>query len=234
MRHILKFEAVLIVVLVILNSLQSDLSILRGCCSALGRQGSDGLSFVDLCDALDGESPKYFFTDHHQYLALVHPACIWNEGERNFEGWEGLDVEFKLRSVEESENLLILFAIVEHFNSHSDIILEWVSELDRVRMLLHQSIKDSVVWERNRRKTHSTELILPISYFFWREPDAGTLNIIQTGRNVLNLDFPGLKRAEFEDIGLQGKLLRISVNHSYHSFVISRVLQLNFDTSRHS
>ena len=86
MRHILKFEAVLIVVLVILNSLQSDLSILRGCCSALGRQGSDGLSFVDLCDALDGESPKYFFTDHHQYLALVHPACIWNEGERNFEG----------------------------------------------------------------------------------------------------------------------------------------------------
>ena len=177
-RHVLKFIIVLIILFEIFNAFQWNLSIFRCRSSTLSWQSSDSFSFIDLCYAFDGESPEYFLAYHYQYFALVHFASIWNEGKRNLESGKRLNVKFCFWSVEKSENFFVIFTVIKHFDSHSDVIFEWIAELDRIGVFFHQSIEDSVVGERNRRQTHSTEFIIPISNLFRGKLDAGAFNII--------------------------------------------------------
>lgn len=85
-------------------------------------------------------------------------------------------------------------------------------------MILHESVENSVGSKGDRGKTHSTEFIVPISEFFGGELDACVLDVIKTGRNVLNFYFFCLLRAEFDEIGLEGKLFWVSVDDLHYSF----------------
>ena len=67
-------------------------------------------------------------------------------------------------------------------------------------MFFHETIEDSVGREGNWRKTHSAELVLPISNFFGCEFDIGTFNIVKTGGNILNLNFLCFMRSNLDEI----------------------------------
>lgn len=58
--------------------------------------------------------------------------------------------------------------------------------------------------------------------------------VVQTSRNVLNLNCFRLVRSKFDQITFKGKLLRIGIDYSDHHFEICWILQFSFDKSRHS
>lgn len=101
-------------------------------------------------------------------------------------------------------------------------------------MLLHQSVVDDERWEWNRGETHAAEIVLPIPDFLRGKLDIGSLNIVQTGRDVFNLHPLGLERVQLDNITLQRKLLRISIDDLNSHLGICRVLELGLDEGRDS
>ena len=63
----------------ILYAWKIDLHELRCGLSAFCGQMGQYATFVHFCHSPDRESPEYFLTDHHNYLAAVHFARSWNE-----------------------------------------------------------------------------------------------------------------------------------------------------------
>jgi hypothetical protein len=94
--HIFEFKLILIILLEVLYALELHLHVLRSRGSALGGQVGQHFARVDLCDALDGEGPEYFLTDHHQDPAFVHLASVGDEGEWNLESAERFNIELGL------------------------------------------------------------------------------------------------------------------------------------------
>ena len=93
---IFELEVVVIIFLEVLDALEGDLNVFGGGGPALGGEGGDGPALVDFGDSFDGEGPEYFLADHDQDLALVHFAGVGDEGEGDFQGAEGLNVELGL------------------------------------------------------------------------------------------------------------------------------------------
>lgn len=85
-------------------------------------------------------------------------------------------------------------------------------------MFVHEPIVYDVGLEGNRRQAHSAELILPIPDFFGGKLDASIFDIIKTGWNILDLYLFGLERANFDEIGFEGKLFWIGVDDSDNCF----------------
>lgn len=129
-RDVLKLELVKVVMLVVLDTVQGYLHVLRCGGPALRHKIGDNLSLVDFGDALDGEGPEDLLADHHQYLALVHAAGVGDEGEGDFENAEGLDFELALGCIQQPEYLLPSCSHVNHLHAHCDVVLEGISELD--------------------------------------------------------------------------------------------------------
>lgn len=61
-------------------------------------------------------------------------------------------------------------------------------------MFFHQAIVDDEWRERNRRKAHTAQFILPITDFFGGKLYVSCLDVIKTGRYVLYLDIFSLIR----------------------------------------
>ena len=101
-------------------------------------------------------------------------------------------------------------------------------------MLLKQTVVDNKRCKRNRRKTHSAQIVLPVTDFLGIKAYMSIFYVVQTSRNVLNLNCFRLVRSKFDQITFKGKLLRIGIDYSDHHFEICWILQFSFDKSRHS
>jgi hypothetical protein len=91
-------------------------------------------------------------------------------------------------------------------------------------VFLEQAIIDDKRIERYWRQAHSTELIFPVSNFLGDKLNICSLNIIQAGRNVLDLHSFALERVELDDIAFEGKLLRVRIDHLYGHLRICGIL----------
>jgi hypothetical protein len=78
-------------------------------------------------------------------------------------------------------------------------------------MFLHEAVEHNIGRERHWGQAHSAQFVIPISDFLRGESNTGILHVVQTGRNILNLDCLGFKRSQLDEVVLEGELLRIGV-----------------------
>ena len=101
-------------------------------------------------------------------------------------------------------------------------------------MLFHESVEDSIEGEGHWGQPHPTQFVLPVAHFLRCEPDVAALNVVQAGRNVLNLYLLGLMGADLDEIGFEGKLLGVGVDYSDDGFAAGWVLELDVDEGGYS
>lgn len=197
------------------------------CCSLpTGRyQISDNFAFIDFCDTPDWESPKYFFTYHNNYLASIHFTSGRNKGKRNLENAIWINLESCLTVSHYFK--YSFFWLIYQFNSNNNLILKWISKLDRVRVLLKQSIIHikGRIW--NWHLACSAELVLPFSNVFRSERYFCILYGIQGWRDILNLDFFLLERFQSNIMALDYKLIWVCVGHFDCRFCRCWILELS-------
>ena len=173
--NIFEFKLIEIILFVVFNAFEWYLDILWCGSSALSKQICDKFSFIYLSDAFNWESPEDLLTDHNQDLAFVHTASIRNKGEWNLKYAERLYFELAFWCIKQSKHFFSWSCQIYHLDTNGNVIFEWISEFDWIRMLLHKTIINDKWWEWNWRQTHTAEIILPITNFFGSKLNVGGL-----------------------------------------------------------
>lgn len=177
---------------------------------------SDQCALIDFSNSADGIGPENFLADHYYYFTLVQLTSCRNEAEWNFENSKTIDFKSIFPMVQQLKYILLRYWM--KLNSNNNRILERIPKLQRIRVLLIQSIENSIHWERYRLLATSANLVLPVANILWHEFNVGRFHSIETCRNIFNLNRFFLQGSKFKRTRFYHKLLRICINHSNLSF----------------